>query len=293
MLQNYISKNVSATIKTYDNNSKLFKSLEEDMIIAIDYDTYEYYKNDKLQKFTVAYTGKTNFNYNFIIKGQENKILADMFDYYISSINYESVRNSAYQTLIINPKNETTLQMILGYIFYIVLPILIIGILAYYLFTRKKQKTEIKKDSKLRYIDMMTSLKNRNYLNTNIQNWDESKVYPQTIIIVDLNNIKSINDNFGHEEGDNVIKAAANVLIKTQLENSDIIRTDGNEFLIYLIGYNENEIISYMKRLYREMKELPHGYGAAFGYSMINDDIKLIDDAINEATLDMRTNKEA
>ena len=33
-------------------------------------------------------------------------------------------------------------------------------------------------------------------------------------------------------------------------------------------------------------------YGAAFGFSMIVDDLKLIDDAINEATIQMRENKE-
>ena len=48
-----------------------------------------------------------------------------------------------------------------------------------------------------------------------------------------------------------------------------------------------------MRKLYKAMKDLPHGYGAAFGYSMIDDDIKLLDDAINEATLDMRSNKES
>ena len=40
------------------------------------------------------------------------------------------------------------------------------------------------------------------------------------------------------------------------------------------------------------MKELPYGFGAAIGYSMIMDDIKTIDDAINEATLEMETVKE-
>ncbi len=40
------------------------------------------------------------------------------------------------------------------------------------------------------------------------------------------------------------------------------------------------------------MKDLPYGFGASVGYSMIVDDIKTIDDAINEAVLDMRTNKE-
>ncbi len=293
-LVDFINNNVNLQIKTFDNNDKLLNNLTDDMIIIIDKDVYNYYKNTKLEKFNVLYEGNASYDYGFVVKNNnDNKVLSEMLDYYISSINYKSLKNNAYQNLITNPKNETTAQMILNYVLYIVLPIVIIVGLIYILFNKRKKKKEIKKDEKLRYIDMMTSLKNRNYLNANIKEWDEGKVYPQTIIIVDLNNIQYINDNFGHEEGDNVIKAAANILIKTQMSNTDIIRTDGNEFLIYLIGYSESEIVNYMKKLYKEMKELPHGFGAAFGYSMITDDIKLIDDAINEATLDMRTNKES
>ena len=40
------------------------------------------------------------------------------------------------------------------------------------------------------------------------------------------------------------------------------------------------------------MKNLPYEFGAAIGFSMITDEIKTIDDAINEATLEMITNKE-
>lgn len=139
---------------------------------------------------------------------------------------------------------------------------------------------------------MLTSLKNRNYLNLNIPSWDENDTYPQAIVVVDLNNVKYVNDNYGHEAGDDLIVKAAGILVNTQLENSEIIRTDGNEFLIYLVGYSDQQINTYTKKLTKEMKELPHGFGAAIGYSMITDDIKLIDDAINEATLDMRTHKE-
>ena len=42
----------------------------------------------------------------------------------------------------------------------------------------------------------------------------------------------------------------------------------------------------------KELKELPYGFGATIGYSMIMDDVKTVDDAINEATLDMRNKKE-
>ena len=122
--------------------------------------------------------------------------------------------------------------------------------------------------------------------------WENSKVYPQAIVIVDLNNVKYVNDNYGHEAGDQLIISAASILVNTQLENSEIIRTDGNEFLIYLVGYSDKQVDTYCKKLTKEMKELPHGFGAAVGYSMITDDIKTIDDAINEATLDMCTSKE-
>mgnify|MGYP003428119767 CR=1 FL=1 len=50
-------------------------------------------------------------------------------------------------------------------------------------------------ENKIKYIDMLTSLKNRNYLNSAIEKWDESEIYPQTIMIIDLNNIAYINDN--------------------------------------------------------------------------------------------------
>ena len=85
-----------------------------------------------------------------------------------------------------------------------------------------------------------------------MKKWDNAEIYPQSIIIIDLNNIAYVNDNYGHEEGDKVIIEAANVLIKNQVANSEIIRTDGNEFLIYLVAYDEKQIVSYIRKLTKE-----------------------------------------
>ena len=156
----------------------------------------------------------------------------------------------------------------------------------------KRKKVKLSKEDKIKYIDQLTSLKNRAYLNSRIESWDDSEVYPQSIIVIDLNNISYINDNYGREEGDKVITEAANILIQHQLSNSEIIRTDGNEFLIYLVGYTEKQVISYLRKLSKEFKGLTHGFGAASGYSIITDAIKTIDDAVNEATLAMKENKE-
>src|SRR5574344_1362171 len=144
----------------------------------------------------------------------------------------------------------------------------------------------------MKFIDQLTSLENRNYLNENTDAWNKNTIYPQTTIIIDLNKIQEINDSFGYDDGDKQIKAAANILIRTQLDNSDIMRTDGNEFLVYLVGYDERNITSYIRRLYKEFQNMPYEYNATIGYSMITDDLKSIEDAINEAVDDMKSKKQ-
>ena len=48
----------------------------------------------------------------------------------------------------------------------------------------------------------------------------------------------------------------------------------------------------YTRKLNKDFRELAHGFGVAIGYSMILDGIKTLDDAINEATIEMKNNKE-
>lgn len=165
-------------------------------------------------------------------------------------------------------------------------------LIIFVLLRMKKDKMVKVSEEKTRYIDPLTSLKNRNYLNANLDKWDNNKVYPQAVIVIDLNELKEINNNLGYQEGDAVIKAAANILITNQLKNTDIIRTDGNEFMIYMVGYNDEQVILYMRKLYKLMKDLPHEKGATLGHSMILNDIKLIEDAINDAVLEVKNNKE-
>ena len=48
-----------------------------------------------------------------------------------------------------------------------------------------------------------------------------------------------------------------------------------------------------LRKLRKEFLELPYGFGASVGYSMIFDNIKTIDDAMNEAMIDMQSDKES
>ncbi|MEG0825920.1 MAG: GGDEF domain-containing protein, partial [Bacilli bacterium] len=293
-IEQYLSNNQNKT-KKYNNLIDLLDNVNNDSIIALDYDSYYFYSKNKLENFKIDYNFTLKDNYNYVMRDiAANKIFNDYLDFYLSFINEKEYTNSTYIKLFDfkmekNPNRLLTLLLIL-----VIILISLIVVLKKLLFKKKKKKKGLvmSKTDKLRYVDVLTSLKNRNYLNDHIEIWDDSEVYPQTIVIVDLNNIAYINDNYGHQEGDNVIKEAANILIKNQIQNTEIIRTNGNEFLIYMVGYDEKQVISHVRKLIKELKELAHGFGAAAGYSMINDAIKTIDDAVNEATLDMKNNKE-
>ena len=290
LISSYLKSN-SIKIKEYDNVGDLINNIKNNDLALVDEYVYDYYVRDNKSLYKIGSLDLNN-DYGFISRDTStNKTFNEFFDFYLSFYNVKSLVNDSYNDVITSNNNILILQIIL-IILVILLTILSI-VLGVKLFKkRKKYDVKLSKADKLRYIDSLTSLKNRKYLNDNISNWDSSEVYPQSIIIVDLNNIAYINDNFGHAEGDKVIALGAGIIINNQLSDSEIVRTNGNEFLIFTIGHDEKTIISYIRKLNKEFKELSHGFGAAIGYSMINDEIKTIDDAINEATIDMRNNKE-
>lgn len=280
---------VTREVNNFDN---ILDKLNEDSIIAIDTKAFDIYRHNKLDKFKIAYSFSLKNNYSYAIRDiKDNEVFSKFFNFYISFVDGKKIENNVtYDMYVPNVKNHL-LQYLLGFVIGCGVVVAGITVIVKKPFKRNR-KSIISKENKIKYIDMLTSLKNRNYLNSAIEKWDESEIYPQTIMIIDLNNIAYINDNYGHEEGDNVIKQAANILITTQVENSEIMRTNGNEFLVYMVNYDEKQVITYIRKLTKEFKELSHGFGAAIGYSMITDGLKTIDDAINEATLDMKSNKE-
>lgn len=276
------------------NSSSMMNKLDKNSIIALDKTSYNFYRQKDLKDYKIDYEFPLKKEYDFTFKkNDENKVFMNFFNFYLSYINEKVTINNTLYKLTNIKENSNLLGELIGV--SVISGLLILSLLTLKNIskrTKNKFKKHLTKEEKLKYIDMLTSLKNRNYLNDNINVWDESEIYPQAVIVVDLNDISYINDNYGHAEGDEVIKEAANILIKNQLPNTEIIRTNGNEFLVYLVGYDERQVVAHLKKLNKELRDLKHGYGSASGHSMILDGIKTIDDAINEATIEMRNNKE-
>lgn len=283
-------KNISGIkIETFSNQKELFKLNKKDVYLVIDKNTFDYYSSDELSNYTARFSQNINGEYHF--KTKENDTLYRLLNAYMDIIdNKETILeglNNHYDTV----KTGVVMSKVAEYIIYLV----IIAVIVILIIIRNSKRItiakKIRKDDKLKFIDQLTSLKNRNFLNENISIWNNNTIYPQTIIVIDLNKIQEINDIDGYNEGDKQIKMAANVLIKTQLDNSEVMRTDGNEFVIYLVGYSQKQVTNYIHKLTKEFKKLPYEHGAEIGYSMIVDDIKTIEDALNEAVDAMKKQK--
>ena len=285
LLYQELVNNGIETVK-YSNTDELLRNVDDYSIVILDKETYMYYKASKLVDYNVILESSIKDGYKFILNSS-NEPFNSLFSYFISTISYQNIK-SDYNTDVTLDKDYTSLK-IFSFIIILVL-ILLISIL----FMNKKSVTNpvITKDDKLKYIDPMTSLKNRNYLNLNIYKWDDNVIFPQSVVILDIYRLRDINDTYGREAGDEVIKRVASILINNQLENTDIIRSGGDEFLIYMIGYEEKKVSEYTKKLVRDMKDIPNSLGIEVGYSMILDEVKTVDDAINEAVSMMTKNKE-
>jgi diguanylate cyclase (GGDEF)-like protein len=101
-------------------------------------------------------------------------------------------------------------------------------------------------------------------------------------VILDIDNFKKVNDLYGHDKGDEVLKAFADIITKSTRERDVIGRIGGDEFIIFLKNFKgETGISSLNERVNAELKErmkemvgdlIPFNVGVSIGVSFIPDD---------------------
>ncbi|MBS5083905.1 MAG: diguanylate cyclase [Clostridiales bacterium] len=92
-----------------------------------------------------------------------------------------------------------------------------------YTFLSRKQR-----HLKLLYIDSLTSVYNRRYYDEHFQRADDI----QAMVVIDVDNFKHINDNYGHDVGDIVLQSIAQSVLSCVRKTDAVIRYGGDEFVI-------------------------------------------------------------
>jgi diguanylate cyclase (GGDEF)-like protein len=82
--------------------------------------------------------------------------------------------------------------------------------------------------------DVLTGLFNRQYYETEITRLQKSRQYPVSILVMDVNGLKKVNDSMGHDAGDRLLQCAAQALMNAFRPEDLVARIGGDEFAVVL-----------------------------------------------------------
>ncbi|MEA5004172.1 MAG: bifunctional diguanylate cyclase/phosphodiesterase [Christensenella sp.] len=122
--------------------------------------------------------------------------------------------------------------------------------------TLERRKIEYERD-----YDLLTNLLNRRAFHAYMQDLfrHASSIKTAAFMLWDLDNLKYVNDTYGHDYGDTYIRKTADVLKQFMLHNNAIVsRMSGDEFYIFLYGYDsKDEIRSIINSIKADMDATP------------------------------------
>ncbi len=123
--------------------------------------------------------------------------------------------------------------------------------------SRAEQKAE--REFRRANIDPLTKAFNRRYMEAVLKEWWERAVEGRdsfSLLMIDLNRFKFINDHYGHPMGDRVLQAAAQTILNQTRPTDFLFRYGGDEFLILLPQTDSNRGLRLAKKLREEMNKL-------------------------------------
>ncbi|RJQ42011.1 MAG: sensor domain-containing diguanylate cyclase [Anaerolineaceae bacterium] len=107
-------------------------------------------------------------------------------------------------------------------------------------------------EERLRFLSMhdpMTGLYNRSFFETERKRISRGRQFPLSMIVCDLDNLKKINDTYGHKAGDAVICKTAAILLESFRSEDIVARLGGDEFAVIIPYLDENTVLKIVERL--------------------------------------------
>jgi diguanylate cyclase (GGDEF)-like protein/PAS domain S-box-containing protein len=157
----------------------------------------------------------------------------------------------------------------------------------------KEKTAQLDLAEKLAFTDPLTGIYNRRYFIRYAESEfgsPENYVMPIGIIVLDLDHFKKINDTFGHEAGDGVLKLVATASQSVLRESDIFARFGGEEFIILAKGLIQKDIINLVERVRKEIERINFFYDgskisitASAGIAFRKDASQPLDDVIRQA----------
>ena len=198
------------------------------------------YYTEELGAFSLVPKGNTSSDsYNYIAINRNKPEIASLFDKVLPLMNIEKEKRDGYQSVphkTAIQKNNNIYLVFLGALVAVIIIAIPVNIFVFGRLLKARTEKEVAaQKEKLLYIDSLTGLYNKNYFNDKLKSEINRMEFPQALIILDMNNLKDINDNFGHLAGDISLKTIGEIIKGINIK-CDAFRFGGDEFLIVLYG---------------------------------------------------------
>jgi diguanylate cyclase (GGDEF)-like protein len=136
--------------------------------------------------------------------------------------------------------------------------------------------------------DHLTGLYNRLFFDAEMERLNDSRQFPISVVMADVDHLKKVNDRLGHDRGDQVLKNIALLFDKVFRKEDIVARLSGDEFAVLLPSTNLPSLRRILKRVHFEIsafnrthQELPihlsFGYCRAHKQNRIEDCLKNAD----------------
>lgn len=102
------------------------------------------------------------------------------------------------------------------------------------------------------YIDPVTGVYNKRYYVEKLSKMDNAAA----LMFADIKNFKRINENFGHQAGDDVLRQVAGVLRDVATGKGDVLRYSGDDFVTVFFEVTEEELSEIQKEMCRRVEAL-------------------------------------
>jgi len=155
---------------------------------------------------------------------------------------------------------------------------------------------EIEKYRELAVKDKLTGLYNRHHFEECIDKLEKNSPYPISMMIVDVDGLKIINDTLGHRYGDEALKVTASLLKKTFRKRDIVVRLGGDEFAVLpdtpqnIVEEKCSFLSEALKRYNKQNKHLPVHFSV--GYATSEDPMASLWELMEEADLNMYRQKQ-
>jgi len=154
-------------------------------------------------------------------------------------------------------------------------------------------------EEKITYIsfhDSLTGLYNRAYFEEELKRMNHPRYYPLNVVMIDINGLKAVNDAFGHQQGDQLLKNLSELLKSTSRKGDILTRLGGDEFAMILPNTAPSETEAFCQRLnvncqQAQFKPAYLKPNISIGYATQNGSLINSEELIREADHKMYQNK--